>query len=306
MDGLPHERMVDELRSLVGHGARGSERYGGQGLSGGDERLWLMPEDERWVLQFRRDLGRLERQHRRGESTSEGLARRPRRASPVEPVTAVWISHRYEATPVAAVVGDDLAALDLALRRAAYATQRGWSARIFHDADIRIPTRLGLQVREARAGSLEWLLDIPAWMVMGLSSAPAVALINLVTIVSWREAVRVQLRRTVLTREESRVLEEAARPAPQSEETFADDGSDPPRLAPGNARTGAQRVGGVAVEIPRQGALPTLVERRLDAVEPVVDIDIGDVHVRGVRPETEIVVQQGEQVTSVAIRALRR
>ena len=265
-----------------------------------------MPDEELWVSQIRRDLGRLERQQRRGANASEGLALRPRRAVPIEPVTAVWISHRYATTPVAAVAGDDLAALDLALRRAAYATERGWSARVFHDADIRIPKRMGLHVREARAGSLEWLLDIPAWMVAGLSSAPAVALINLVTIVSWREAVRVQLRRAVLSAEERRVLKEAARPAPSSALPSDVAGASNPRVL----YRGVERVS-VAEEpdpvgLPHQGALPESVERQLVASEPLVDIDIGDVHVRGVRPDTEVVVQQDDRVTAVAIRALKR
>ena len=58
--------------------------------------------------------------------------------------------------------------------------------------------------------------------------------------------------------------------------------------------------------LPRQGALPELVERQLVASEPLVDVDIGDVHVRRVRPETEVVVQQDDHVTAVAIRALKR
>ena len=263
-------------------------------------------DGELWVSQIRRDLGRIERQQRRGENASEGLALRPRRAVPIEPVTAVWISHRYETTPVAAVAGDDLAALDLALRRAAYATERGWSARIFHDADIRIPKRMGLHVREARAGSLEWLLDIPAWMVAGLSSAPAVALINLVTIVSWREAARVQLRRAVLSAEERRALEEAARPAPLSAPPSEVSGPSNPRVLYRGVESKSMAEEPDPDSLPRQGALPELVERRLVASEPLVDIDIGDVHVRGVQPETEVVVQQDDHVTAVTIRALKR
>ena len=165
---------------------------------------------------------------------------------------------------------------------------------------------MGLHVREARAGSLEWLLDIPAWMVAGLSSAPAVALINLVTIVSWREAVRVQLRRAVLSAEERRVLKEAARPAPSSALPSDVAGASNPRVL----YRGVERVS-VAEEpdpvgLPHQGALPESVERQLVASEPLVDIDIGDVHVRGVRPDTEVVVQQDDRVTAVAIRALKR
>lgn len=264
-----------------------------------------MSADELWVSQIRRDLDRLERRQRRGEDASGGIALRPRRAAPIEPVTAVWISHRYATTPVAAVAGDDLAALDLALRRAAYATERGWSALVFHEADIRIPTRMGLHVREARPESLEWL-DIPAWMLAGLSSAPAVALINLVTIVSWREAVRVQLKRAVLSAEERRVLEEAARPAPSSAPPSEVSGPSNPRIVYRGVESNS-----VAEEpnpdiLPRQGALPDLVERKLAASEPLVDIDIGDVHVRGVRPDTEVVVQQDDRVTAVAIRAIKR
>lgn len=265
-----------------------------------------MLEEELWVSQIRRDLGRLERRQRRGEIASEALALRPRRAAPTDPVTAIWISHRYSTTPVAAVAGEDLAALDLALRRAAYATERGWSARVFHDADIRIPTRMGLHVREARAGSLEWLLDIPAWMVAGLSSAPAVALINLVTLVSWREAVRVQLRRAILSPEERRVLREAERPAPPSAPSADVSGPSNPRVLYRGVDRSSVAKEPKSDDLPRQGALPELVERQLDASEPLVDIDIGDVHVRGVRPETEVVVQQDDRVTAVAIRALRR
>jgi hypothetical protein len=248
----------------------------------------------------------MERRHHRGEDASEGLALRPRRATPAAPVTGVWISHGYATTPVASVAGEDLAALDLALRRAAYATERGLSARIFHDADIRIPTRMGLHVREARAGSLEWLLDIPTWMVLGLSSAPAVALINLVTIVSWREAVRIQLTRMVLSAEERLILEEAARPAPPSAALSEVGGSERPRaLYRGVEHASATKEPDPGV-LPRQGALPEAVGQELDASEPLVDIDVGDAHVRGVRPETRVVIQQDGHVTAVTIRALKR
>jgi hypothetical protein len=165
---------------------------------------------------------------------------------------------------------------------------------------------MGLHVREARAGSLEWLLDIPAWMVAGLSSAPAVALVNLVTIVSWREAVRVQLRRAVLSAEERRILDEAARPAPPSVPPSEVSGPSNPRVLYRGVKSASVAEEPKSDDLPRQGALPELVERELVASEPLVDIDIGDVHVRGVRPETEVVVQQDDRVTAVAIRALRR
>jgi hypothetical protein len=173
---------------------------------------------------------------------------------------------------------------------------------MFGEAHIRIPQRLGLQVREAEKGSLEWLLDIPAWIVSGLASAPTVALVNFVTLMSWREAIRAQLRRLLLTAEERRILQEAARPAPASA---------PPEEVPGLAYPQEiGRHGGPlqpfqepkSSNVPLQGALPIPIAERIAANETLVDVEVGEVRVRGMRPETQVVVQQDDDITVVTVR----
>jgi hypothetical protein len=258
------------------------------------------------VAHLRRDLARMERLRRRGEDPSESLALRPRRAQPEADVTGVWLGHHYAERPVVGVASDDLAALDLAMRRAAYATARGRSARMFLEVDVRIPQRLGLQLREAREGSLEWLLDVPAWIVAALASAPATALINLITVLSWREAIRVQLRRLALSDEEQQILRESARPAPQVAAPHDVPGPPYPRELPVSAGRIPSFDEPTSAAVPPQGPLPRSIVEHAMAIEPLLDIDVGEVHIRGLRPETEVVVQQGNQLTVVTVRAPKR
>jgi len=53
-------------------------------------------------------------------------------------------------------------------------------------------------------------------------------------------------------------------------------------------------------------SLPGPVADRLNAVDRLVEVDVGDIRIRGMRPETEVVVQQGDQLTSVSVRAPQR
>lgn len=221
-------------------------------------------------------------------------------------MTGVWLRHRYADLPVLGVAATDLAALDLAVRRAAYATSRGRSARMFTEHDVRIPLRLGLRLRGNREGSLESLIDVPAWIVAVLGSAPATALINLVTMLSWREAIRVQLRQLVLTDDEEQVLRDAARAAPPVPEPEQVAGPAHPRELPAGQRRTPEFVDPASSAVPAQGVLPDPLAERLASTEPVVDVDIGDVHIRGLRPDIEVAVQQGDRITAVSVRKPRR
>jgi len=260
-------------------------------------------ETEIWVDQLRRDLGTLARRQARGEDLI--FASRPRRAHPERVVSGVWLRQRYEDFPVLGVAASDFGTLDLAVRRAAYAALRGYSVAMFVEGDVRLPLRLGLQLRGTRDGSLESLFDVPAWIAGTLASVPVTALINLVTMLSWREAIRIRLRRLILTDAEQEILAAAARPAPIARAPEDVPGPAQPREPPPRAG-GRAPLDPPQSKVPSQGALPDEVAMRITNTEPLVDIEIGEIRIRGMRPELEVVVQQDEHVTAVSLRAAQR
>jgi hypothetical protein len=247
-----------------------------------------------WFDVLRRDVSRL--------ADDRPLpARRGRKPAASLTGSAAAIGWRYAERPVLNAFAADAEQFDLALRRAALAVYRRWPIDIYFDEDIRIPRRLGLQLEAARPGSLDVMVAIPVWIVAALASQPATAIANLLALLSEREAVRVQIRRWVLTDEELRTLEAASRPAvdvPPPEEREGHDADIP------NARvlTPPEHEGLPRLQDPLPGPLAEALHRQ----EPVVDVEIGHVRVRSARPDIDVVVRSGAEVTAVSIREPKR
>ena len=111
-----------------------------------------------------------------------------------------------------------------------------------------------------------------------------------------------RLRRLVLSADESRILEEASRPAalPPAPEDNDEDQAYHPLWASKVASDEPEEY------VAPQGALPREIAARLDDAESLVDVEVGHVHVRTRRPDIDVVVRDGDSVTSVSIREPQR
>lgn len=213
----------------------------------------------------------------------------------------MFVGWRYQELPVLGALAWDVGQFDLAMRRAAFAARERIPLDRFLVADIRLSRRGGLQLRGAEPGSLELLLDIPVWIVAALASQPTTALVNLLTLIGAREAIRVRLRRVVLSADEESLLVEAQR-APAALPR-PDDFDDRP-LTPIELESGA---GPTTAEVPvRQGRLPNEIRTRLEGSEPIVDVEVGSVRIRTPRPEIDVVVHENGVATSVSIQQPQR
>ena len=241
----------------------------------------------RWVAQAVDDFKRLE--------DGRPIVRRERRP-PLPGADAVLVSWRYKEHPVLGALAWDLEQIDLAMRRATYAVQQNLTVDDVVRPDVRLPRRDGLQLRGSQEGSLGLLVDIPTWIVEALSSQPAIALTNLIVLLSAREAIAVRLRRLLLTKAEKEILATNSRvpvePPHSPSSAYADEG----------ARTSIRPQTSVHPQTNTlQGALPRDVASRIDASDPLVDVQVGRVRVRTHRPTVEIAVQEGDTLTSVSI-----
>jgi len=247
------------------------------------------------------DLGQRRSAESRNVAEPWAELRLPQVSRPTTATDAVFIGCRYASYPVLGELAWDVEQFDLAVRRAALATEKGFLVERFLRSDVRVPRRLGLQMRGSTQGSLEILLDIPAWIVAALASQPATAVANLITLLGARESIRVRIRGILLTAEEKRILEASSRPPAQLPTT-----SGGGVVAPGirelleadqpDTRSGKQSTHTNA----RQGTLPRRIKERLDSTEADVEVDVGNVVVRTQGLAVEISVQEGDRLTSIS------
>jgi hypothetical protein len=237
-----------------------------------------------------------ELEHIRGGSAG---ARLPQLRLPRE-ADAVFFGCRYESYPVLGELAWDVEQFDLSVRRAALATREGFSIDRFAGGGVRVPRRVGLQLRGTTSGSLDLVLDIPAWIVAALASQPVMAIANLIQLLGAREAIRVRLRSLILTPEEKRVLAASTRtPAP---------------LAPGRRHDAPAPGGSYSDELEisvatypghetsaRQGTIPREVKERLDATPADVEVEVGNIKVRTQGLAAEVAVQDGDRLVSISI-----
>jgi hypothetical protein len=217
---------------------------------------------------------------------------------------AVFLNCRYENHPVLGELAWDLEQLDLAVRRAALATERGVPAERFASSKARIPRRLGLQLRGSSAGSLELLLDIPTWIVAALASQPATALANAIALLSAREALRVRIREARVMPRERPVLDANARPPVQVREPSNSGASPDTTERILESVVGASTTSSSTTA--RQGALPREVKDRLTATPAEFVLDVGNIHVRTQGLAVDVTIQEGDRLTSVSVTPKRQ
>jgi hypothetical protein len=249
-----------------------------------------------WIQDVRRDLGRL----------ADGrLPARRRRDGSQRGTSAVYLRWHYEQAPALGAFASDTEAFDLAMRRAAFAVHERRPIKSLIDGHVRLSRSDGLHLRGASEGSLDVLLDIPAWIVIALASAPATAVVNLLTLLSAREMVRVQLRRLILTEHEQRILTDHQRTPLQLPPAHSGPFDDDLRLQPPDQTMATDSMPDATLTT-RQGALPSSVAEMMESTEPIVDVEIGHIRVRTPRPDIDVVIQEGDLATSISIRTPKR